>query len=691
MIASQIVLDILNKIDLADQDVLVTDNTDYASIAGAYRFDAMIKATIGSTIFYANAGYATNNYSWPDIESADNSRSFSLPTTASDIANGTYIYDYKLRLTYRALGLYSMDYALNECTMLFATNAEALAFKAKINLAPTIVIGGLVNPGTYTVTSSSVSGTDLLFSLAEVFSTDNSITGATVDVYEYFTKQVTFAYCFIRPVHSYSKGFDCKTSRITITDLSTYTATSNSVSLLPTTVARLLTLVYPQLSSPSVNPVTSTSYFLETKENAWTGVYPFTIESDLIYTISTGVRVQMSLDSEDTLEAEDCNTCACEMVTCLATVKAKWYSVLSLAGTVEELKYRLLVTKLTYNFMLYTIYSECNDFTNAAAICAESQALVAETGLGCCTHTTDIIPHVILPLYSSGVGSTIITSHDNSNIVTAISGGYDVVVNQAIIASIVGDVIEAIGIDTTSGIEVDGITAPNCFTITDGMTVSQALQLIITTYCNKLNPVGDTNPRDIVIDRRDLETEANAGDTVARFRGSEEPNYKGTLPTVNDASGAGEAKAEIVAQTYFVDGQNIIKGTETLDLFNNKDNYIYLDRTENDANHYYMWKVSAVTIGAAAPTTTGVKLFKIETGTGVWGGAGFSYLLNCGGIEPERCHFEFFEIIAPGNNGPNQNGNYRFRAEAVTFNLVWEACKANVWVPCGNSVDYSAL
>lgn len=96
--------------------------------------------------------------------------------------------------------------------------------------------------------------------------------------------------------------------------------------------------------------------------------------------------------------------------------------------------------------------------------------------------------------------------------------------------------------------------------------------------------------------------------------------FSESLITVTDTSGGGTASVTIGANVLFTDGQRSNMPSTDIDLVDNADNYIYLAQGTT-----FAYAVSSVGIGGAAPTTTGVHIAKVTTGTGTV--AGYSVLI----------------------------------------------------------------
>lgn len=96
--------------------------------------------------------------------------------------------------------------------------------------------------------------------------------------------------------------------------------------------------------------------------------------------------------------------------------------------------------------------------------------------------------------------------------------------------------------------------------------------------------------------------------------------FSESLITVTDTSGGSTASVTIGANVLFTDGQRSDMPSTDIDLVDNADNYIYLAQGTT-----FSYAVSSVGIGGAAPTTTGVHIAKVTTGTGTV--AGYSVLI----------------------------------------------------------------
>ena len=161
--------------------------------------------------------------------------------------------------------------------------------------------------------------------------------------------------------------------------------------------------------------------------------------------------------------------------------------------------------------------------------------------------------------------------------------------------------ITSLGALTTDDIVVDGWPDTgfvNCVSIADDDTITKALYKIVSYFCGE-----------------DYASEADFYAT-GKYASPLLPYYK-TTPTLTNASGGGVARVTIAAQDYWCDGVNITKAGETINLGDSADNYIYLNETlVPPAIINFAYSVSSVGIGASAPTTTGVQIFKVRTGTG---------------------------------------------------------------------------
>lgn len=678
MTASQIVLDFLNRLNVPSvtNTVLISDNTNYATIAGATRFDALIQRTNPAGIIdYATSGYSTDDYTSPDILTGTLSKSLALPVDVNGVVlTGNYTYGYKVKVT-NVYTISDITASSKSITLRFNDASAALAaFPFVLSTGTQEIADTSSNDGNYTILSKQLLGSTIILVVSETVTDEFGISG-TFYQRQYFTTSTSFTLCFTEPTQTASKGFNCLNSRITITDLSSYTATNNGVGFSPDSLTRLITLNYPLNSSPSVNPVTSALAYLVTAENAWSGDYPFSINSSGVWTIQTGVRVATNLSYTDTLEGvDDCATCICNMLTCITTIGLKWNLLQSTKpGSEEELYYRTLVLKLVFNYMKYTGYMDkCGDVVKANEVCAESQALVAETGLGCCTTTTDTIPHEIIPLYitSGATGSTTVASADGSVTVTATPTGYDVAINWVQVQAKIDTAVAGLEL------EVDGITGSNCFGITDGMSLTEALNAIIAVACPIISQFDGSIP-----DFPDVPTTTDIPRTVTdmqstplrqgAFRSPFNPYVKSAI-VFTDVSGGGASKVQISASEYYTQGYNKSLILQTVNLNNNQDNYVYLDTKDN-----LEYAVAAVALGGAAPTPEGDIVVKITTGAGTI--SSITQVIPNYPINETIIGTFVKEVIHPSNFENDKDGNWKWEVELATGDLVLYCRESGVW------------
>lgn len=131
----------------------------------------------------------------------------------------------------------------------------------------------------------------------------------------------------------------------------------------------------------------------------------------------------------------------------------------------------------------------------------------------------------------------------------------------------------------------------NCPSITTGESLTTSIRKIVGYFCENMVVLSNFFVGGV------LQSPLNS--------------YSKGVVTIVDSSAGGQAKVDVSAQNYWADGNNITRAGKTIELIDSADNYIYLDNTNS-----FAYAVSAVGIGAAAPTTNGVKCFKITTGVG---------------------------------------------------------------------------
>lgn len=167
--------------------------------------------------------------------------------------------------------------------------------------------------------------------------------------------------------------------------------------------------------------------------------------------------------------------------------------------------------------------------------------------------------------------------------------------------------ISAITTDEVTGVN---ITTPNCIGITNGMSLTTIINDIVSYICHHNNGVFPKNP--ISFGAVDPLSSVKVGDSYdnATYR-NPLLSYVQTPVTYTDTSAGGQAQITFPALNFYVDSRIVDMPSEAVNLTNSADNYIYLDNTNG-----WVYNISAVAIGNPAPTVTGAIVGIVTTGVG---------------------------------------------------------------------------
>ncbi len=167
--------------------------------------------------------------------------------------------------------------------------------------------------------------------------------------------------------------------------------------------------------------------------------------------------------------------------------------------------------------------------------------------------------------------------------------------------------ISAITTDEVTGVN---ITTPNCIGITNGMSLTTIINDIVSYICHHNNGVFPKNP--ISFGAVDPLSSVKVGDSYdnATYR-NPLLSYVQTPATYTDTSAGGQAQITFPALNFYVDSRIVSQESEAVNLTNSADNYIYLDYING-----WVYNISAVAIDNPAPTVTGAIVAKVTTGVG---------------------------------------------------------------------------
>jgi hypothetical protein len=167
--------------------------------------------------------------------------------------------------------------------------------------------------------------------------------------------------------------------------------------------------------------------------------------------------------------------------------------------------------------------------------------------------------------------------------------------------------IAAITTDEVTGVN---ITTPNCIGITNGMSLTTIINDIVSYICHHNNGVFPKNP--ISFGAVDPLSSVKVGDSYdnATYR-NPLLSYVQTPVTYTDTSAGGHAQITFPALNFYVDSRVVAQPSDAVNLTDSADNYIYLDYTNG-----WVYNISAVAIGNPVPTTNGTIIGKVTTGVG---------------------------------------------------------------------------
>lgn len=198
-----------------------------------------------------------------------------------------------------------------------------------------------------------------------------------------------------------------------------------------------------------------------------------------------------------------------------------------------------------------------------------------------------------------GINTNCLSLTDGETLTTALN---------AMLTKICANATAIADLNSNEVITANITTIPNCFGITDGMTLTQVINLIVSVVCTRLNPTKVPLYPAFVDPSSFLSIwDANM---YGAYNPPLSPYVKSTF-SYTDTSSGGTAKVTLPALDYYTDGRTVVQASEQISLTSNSDNYIYLDNTNG-----WVYNVSPVAIGNPTPTTTGSIICKVTTGTG---------------------------------------------------------------------------
>jgi hypothetical protein len=394
-----------------------TDTTDYVTEFGSDNATGLLKITnpVGS-IIYQNAGYASDDYSIPDIIMSNDLKTsiedilFELDADLNIIC-GTYKVEYKVR-AYDPVDDFAIVATATASTKTFEFNGVGSQIDAD-RLQKTGYFIGITGPnlGTFSVASSVYVNPTLTVVVNEtvvddVLGTSLVYAPATDSDFDFF-KSRDFIYCFDEPVVSIDMVADCDTSILTSTDTTDYTAVNNQESISPSNETRVHSISPPKGSG--FTPSADTADQIRTEgPNIWTKIWQTTITTDLVYQIERWATnesywyfINVTVSGYDNLDVE-CNRCYCEARQCYTNLYDAWvYARSNNQADFNKLNISLLAVTNLWTQLQQA--QSCGD--SITPYCNDIKAILNSHNCNC-DPTTDIVSEEVIPVTSGGSGGT---------------------------------------------------------------------------------------------------------------------------------------------------------------------------------------------------------------------------------------------------------------------------------------------
>lgn len=398
------------NLSAAPPDWLLTDTTDYTTFGlVAANVKGNFKLTAPNGIIHDNTNFATPD---TDLGAGDDDYTQALPLDSNnEVLEGTYAWQYTIQVT---RNLTNVDQG-NRAFSIGGNRVDDIV------QAGTITIDGSTgNDGTYTV-----SGTPIFNGVDTVITVVEAIPSAIVDgtlVY-LLVNTGTFNYCFEEPTVSITITIDCPSSQLESKDESNYTATCGSTQLIPVSITRTHTVIYPQGIQPQPANIVSSADTI-TVTPIYTKAWQTTISTDLVYQNSDGLFINVTVTGQRTAIV-DCDVNLCALSDCLQ-VLVNNYKIALRENYATVARSQEFVMKAYGYYMLYSIAIACGEIDEACVYLAELKALVAAAGCTCSCGSNSADPIQVVPIYgiSGGTGNTsVVTTTLNGITVSAVTVG----------------------------------------------------------------------------------------------------------------------------------------------------------------------------------------------------------------------------------------------------------------------------
>lgn len=326
-------------------------------------------------------------------------------------------------------GDYTVTYSIVVDKPIIALNQGAKTFTILGNYAAEITSSGSItvvrstgNNATYTVVSAVFGGVNTVVTVTQAIpnaTVDGSIHYADQEV---FTKEFTATYSDEFPEIEIEVDVDCFCGTLVSTDATSYGsgATINS---------RTHTVVYP--AALNIADVVSSNAVV-TISPIYTQTWTTIIETNLTYTLSTGVTVDVILTgSQETVV--DCDLSLCQISCCLLALNNRYLNNKT-ANPPLAATYLAALNRAFQLVQLFKMAQECGQTTAAATALSEIRT-VADCTENCgCGDNEE--PSQIIPLCSAGGATTAVVTAGTGITVTTTSSGTTVTYSVAISSSV---------------------------------------------------------------------------------------------------------------------------------------------------------------------------------------------------------------------------------------------------------------
>lgn len=381
--------------DLTSDELVFTDTTDYAAYSiNAATVAGCLTLTGPSGVFHNNTDFQN-----PDIQpSVSTSYSNLLPTVGGEPIQGGYTVKYAVQFSFTG-----------EAT---AINQLTVSGINVVNLFPpgtSFQIVGGPDAGTYTVLSSSWTGSDTLVTL-----TASTLTVSQEEnIVLQSTTTFTYTYCFEAPTVSIEASIDCDCSRIVSRDITNYNITACNTTIQPSSVSRIHTVNAP--NGPSGTPVvapTVSSLPTVTVSPIWTKTWNTTIQTTLSYTLPSGLSVTYVARGYDEYKVS-CDEGLCCVFQCMQNLRNRYEMALyKNPSQAQELFPKMFA--MTTAWMMYSVAQQCGSPSDKAKYLSQIIAIVKSADCDCCNdEANDTYPTEITPLcgaVAGGSGNTYVVS-----------------------------------------------------------------------------------------------------------------------------------------------------------------------------------------------------------------------------------------------------------------------------------------